>query len=212
MNPGAVAKEIRVVLVEDHGIVRAGVEAVIGTIEGFRLVGTVESGGAAMPAIANLHPDVVILDVHLPDISGLEVLRRLRAQAAEVAVLILTSSDSDHTVSQAFALGARGYCLKREGTEALVSALKAVAQGRKYVSGEASNQLLAHLETEALNAREVEVLRLASLGLSNRQIGQELGVGERTVKFHFTCVFQKLDAADRTAAVTIAIRRGLLDQ
>ena len=204
-------KPTRVLLVEDHGVVRAGLEAVIGTMEGFSLVGSADSGLAALALVVALAPDLVVLDLHLPDISGLEVLRRLRTQGTQTPVFVLTSSDSDHIARQALNLGANGFCIKRSDPEELVSALQAVAEGRRYVPAQISIQLLNLTDSEALSSREVEVLRMASLGLTNRQIGAELNITERIVKFHFSCVFQKMNTTDRTAAVTMAIRRGLLD-
>jgi two-component system, NarL family, response regulator len=202
---------LRVVIADDHAVVREGVAAVIGNLTDFSVVASVDAGHLALEAVASLSPDILMLDLHLPDISGLEVLRRLRASGNEVAVLVITSTDSDHTVRQALSLGARGYFVKSAGADALVKALQTVAGGRRYLSVEASEQLVEHLDSESLSAREVEVLRLASLGLTNGQIGKELAVSERTVKFHINTVFQKLKVSDRTAAVVIALRRGMID-
>jgi two-component system, NarL family, response regulator len=202
---------VRVLIADDHAVVRAGIAAVVGNLAGFELVGSVETGLAALTAIETVKPDIVMLDLHLPDISGLEVLRRLRGSSNEFAVLVITSTDSDHTVRQAIALGARGYFVKSAGADALVQALQSVSQGRRYLSPQASEQLVEHLESESLTAREIEVLRLASLGLTNGQIGKELEVSERTIKFHINAVFHKLKVSDRTAAVVIALKRGILD-
>ncbi len=210
-GPAKAPDGLRVVIADDHAVVREGVAAVVGNLLGFSVVASVESGLLALEAVSALSPDIVMLDLHLPDISGLEVLRRLRASGSEVAVLVITSTDSDHTVRQALSLGARGFFVKSAGADALVKALQTVADGRRYLSVEASEQLVEHLDSESLSAREVEVLRLASLGLTNGQIGKELAVSERTVKFHINAVFQKLKVSDRTAAVVIALRRGILD-
>lgn len=201
----------RVLLVDDHGVVREGVASVVENLAEFSLVASLDSGLAGLAAIEQMQPDIVLLDLHLPDISGLEVLRRLRAAGNEVAVLVITSTDSDHTVRQALALGARGYFVKSAGAEALAQALRTVVQGRRYLSAEASEQLAGHIESELLNTREIHILRLASLGLTNGQIGKELDLSERTVKFHINSVFHKLNVTDRTAAVVVALRRGILD-
>jgi len=201
----------KVLLVDDHGVVREGISSVFELTTQFCLVGSVGSGEGAMRAIERFKPDVVLLDLRLPDISGLEVLRRLRGAASKVKVIVLSSNDSDQTIRQALDLGARGYVLKRAGVVPLLEALHAVTQGRIYLSAEAEAQLAEHLTDAPLSAREIQILRLVAQGLTNVQIGKQTDITERTVKFHINSVLQKLQAADRTHAVTIALRRGFLE-
>lgn len=200
-----------VLLVEDHGVVREGVAAVLENLDDFELVGAIDSGLAAVEAISRLSPDLLLLDLRLRDVSGMEVMRRLRASGSDVPVVVMTSSDSDHTIRQALALGARGYLLKSSGADALVLALRTVAGGGRYVSPEATDQLADTVDSMTLSAREIQILRLASDGLTNGDIGGQLGITERTVKFHLNSVFQKLGTRDRTAAVAVAMRRGILE-
>jgi two-component system, NarL family, response regulator len=207
-NPQSVTK---VLLVDDHGVVREGISSVFELSGQFCLVGSVGCGEAAFRAIERFEPDVVLLDLRLPDISGLEVLRRLRLAASKVKVIVLSSNDSDQTIRQALDLGARGYVVKRAGVVPLLEALEAVAAGRIYLSADAEAQLSEHLTDETLSAREIQILRLAAQGLTNVQIGKKTDITERTVKFHMTSLMQKLKAGDRTHAVSIALRRGFFE-
>lgn len=210
-NPVVPPHVVKVLLVEDHAVVREGLVSVIGFLPECSLVGAVGGGAEALAAVQTLRPDVLLLDLHLPDMSGLEVLRRLRTVPAPPATLVLTSSDGDHTIRQALALGARGYFLKGGAAEALAQALQCVALGGRYLSPGASDQLVEHIDSPTLSLHETNILRFASMGLSNRQIADEMKISERTVKFHFNSVFAKLKTTDRTSAVVIALRRGILE-
>lgn len=201
----------KVLLVDDHGVIREGISSVFELTGEFCLVGAVDSGEAAMRAIERLHPDIVLLDLRLPDVSGLEVLRRLRSAASTVKVIVLSSNDSDQTIRQALDLGARGYVVKRAGVAPLLEALAAVKQGLVYLSADAQAQLAEYANSTPLSAREIQILRLVAQGLTNVEIGKRTGITERTVKFHINSVLQKLHAADRTHAVAVAMRRGFLE-
>ncbi|MDX2020753.1 MAG: response regulator transcription factor [Deltaproteobacteria bacterium] len=201
----------RILLIEDHGVFRAGVAAVLENTPEFVLVAAIDAGQGAIAAIDEHKPDIVLLDLRLPDVSGLEILRHLRAAGSPVKVIVVSSHDSDHVIRQAMALGARGYVVKRAGVVQLLAALKAVSQGRTYLSPDAEAQLAEHLNQATLSAREIQILRLAAQGMTNVQIGKEVSISERTVKFHINSILQKLQAADRTHAVALALRRGILD-
>lgn len=190
---------------------RAGVAAVLENTPEFVLVAAIDAGQGAIAAIDEHKPDIVLLDLRLPDVSGLEILRHLRAAGSPVKVIVVSSHDSDHVIRQAMALGARGYVVKRAGVVQLLAALKAVSQGRTYLSPDAEAQLAEHLNQATLSAREIQILRLAAQGMTNAQIGKEVSISERTVKFHINSILQKLQAADRTHAVALALRRGILD-
>lgn len=197
---------------EDHTVVRDGLAAVLATISGCLLVRAVGTGGEVLTAVQALKPDLILLDVHLPDMSGLEVMRQLRTAATRPAILVLTSSVGDHTTRQALDLGARGYVHKVRRHGRLAQAVDAVTNGKRYLSQDATEQLLEHRDTPNLTPREVEVLRFASFGLTNAAIAKQLGVSERAIKSHFAALFSKLDTTDRTSAVVIALQRGILDQ
>lgn len=201
----------RVLLIEDHGVFRAGIASVLENTPEFTLVAAIDSGQAAVSAIDEYKPDIVLLDLRLPDVSGLEILRRLKAAGSTIKVIVVSSHDSDHVIRQALALGARGYVFKRAGVVQLLAALKAVSQGRTYLSADAEAELAQHLNQRTLSAREIQILRFAAQGMTNAQIGKQLTIAERTVKFHINSIMQKLEASDRTHAVALALRRGILE-
>jgi DNA-binding NarL/FixJ family response regulator len=192
-------------------VFRAGVAAVLENTPDFVLVAAIDAGQAAIAAIDEHKPDIVLLDLRLPDVSGLDILRHLKAAGSTVRVIVVSSHDSDHVIRQALALGARGYVVKRAGVVQLMAALKAVSQGRTYLSPDAEAQLAEHMNQATLSAREIQILRLAAQGMTNAQIGKQVSISERTVKFHMNSILQKLQAADRTHAVALALRRGILE-
>lgn len=200
----------KIVLVEDHDVVRDGLVAILQNMPECVLLSAVKTGSEALEAADRLHPDLMLLDLHLPDISGLEVMRVLRTKPGHPLFMVLTSFDGDHTIRQAIDLGATGYFVKSGGWDDLRAALRVVIDGGRYISARAAEQLMENLSSEPITAREVQILQFASFGLSNQQIAVELGLSERTVKFHFKTLFGKLKVSDRTSAVVTALRRGIL--
>ena len=206
----AMATLTTIVLVEDHDVVRDGLVAILKNMPDCELLCAVKTGSEALAAAERLSPDLMLLDLQLPDMSGLEVMRVLRTKPARPLFMVLTSFDGDHTIRQAIDLGATGYFIKSGGWDALSAALRIVIAGGRYLAAHATEQLMEHLNSEAITPREVQILRFASFGLSNQQIADELGIKERAVKLHFKTLFGKLNVSDRTSAVVTALRRGIL--
>ena len=200
----------KILLVEDHDVVRDGLVAILQNMPDCVLLSAVKTGSEALAAANNLCPDLILLDLNLPDISGLEVMRVLRTKPVRPLFMVLTSFDGDHTIRQAIDLGATGYFVKSGGWDALRAALRIVINGGHYLSAEAAEQLMESISSEPITAREVQILHFASFGLSNQQIAAELGLTERAVKFQFKTLFGKLKVSDRTSAVVTALRRGIL--
>lgn len=212
---------IRVFLVEDQALVREGIESLLGFDRGISVVGSAADGEEAVSSIPTFAPDVVLLDMRLPRLSGLDVLRRLGEQGALPPTIILTTFDDDEIVLEGLRAGARGYLLKDVSLSELVDAIRAVAAGgtaiKPIISARVLNGLTAaapgfpHLEPpDRLTEREVEVLRLMTGGYSNREIARALQVTEGTVKNHVSSILSKLGVRDRTRAVLQAVREGYL--
>ena len=209
---------VRVLLCDDHEVVRRGVAGALLTDPGLAVVGEAGSGAEALERAAQLRPDVVLLDLRLPDLDGVEVTRRLRALRPEIAVVMLTSFGDDPALLEALRAGARGSLVKDLPPAQLAAAIRAVARGEPALAAPVAERLLAQWANgpgepatgDMLSAREVEVLRLLATGARNKEIARALGVTERTAKAHVSHIMQKLDVADRTAAVTAALRRGLI--
>lgn len=208
-----------VVIVDDHPIVRAGMRAILEAEADINILGEGSSGADALKLVDDLHPNVLVLDVQLPDLNGLEVTRRLRAQGRKTAVLILTVHDDQETIFGLLESGAVGYVLKDEALETLVSAVRAAACGESWFSPKIASQVMrravSHLRVEPaeiqcpLTLREVEMLRLLARGLDNTAIARELVITKRTVQNHISNIYRKLGVASRTEAMLYAIRRGL---
>ena len=212
---------IRVFLVEDQALVREGILSLLGFDRGITVVGSAADGEEAVSAIPKCRPDVVLLDMRLPRLSGLEVLRRLAARGELPATIILTTFDDDEIVLEGLRAGARGYLLKDVSLSELVEAIRTVANGGTAVKPIVSGRVIAGLEKSAsefphldppdpLTEREVEVLRLMTGGYSNREIARALRVTEGTVKNHVSSILSKLGVRDRTRAVLQAVREGYL--
>jgi len=210
-----------VVIVDDHPIVRAGLRAILDTVADIRVVAEGENGADALRLVNEHDPDVLALDVSLPDMNGVAVTRTLRQRGARAAILILTVHDDPQTVFGLLECGAVGYVLKDEALETLVNAVRAAACGETWLSPAVAGQVVRRAvagsapETakalSALTSREVEVLRLIARGLDNTAIAQELVLTKRTVQNHVSNIYGKLNLASRSEAVLFALRHGLGD-
>jgi len=203
---------ITVLIVDDHPVVREGVRALLAAEADLAVVGECASGEEAVTAACELAPDVVLMDVRLPGIGGAEATARIVA-ATTAKVLMLTTYDNEADVLAAVAAGAVGYLVKDSPRAVVVDGVRATARGETVLSPTVASKLVNRMRRPgpaALTARELDVLRCVARGLSNPDIGRALFIGETTVKSHLARIFDKLEVDDRTAAVTVAIGRGLL--
>jgi two-component system NarL family response regulator len=207
-----VSDAIRVLIVEDHPLMATGLKATLGVRPGLQIVGVAANGGSALRLVNEARPDVVLMDIKLPGVDGLEITRRIRKENAGIAIVILTSFEEHDLMVEAFRAGASAYALKDVEPDELERIVRVVAGGRNVLMPPGMAEVLAHPERVAgpLTAREFDALRLIALGKTNREIADELGVTEGTVKSHVTSILNKLGVPDRTRAVLEATRRGWL--
>lgn len=207
-----------IVIVDDHPIVRAGMRAILQSAADIEIVGEGTNGADALRLVADLRPDVLALDVQLPDLNGLVVTRQLREKRTSTAILILTAHDDPQTIFGLLESGAVGYVLKDEALETLVNAVRTAARGETWLSPAVAGKVVRRAvagpssdaaETfSALTPREVEVLRLIGRGLDNTSIAQELVLTKRTVQNHISNIYSKLNVTSRTEAALLAVRHG----
>jgi DNA-binding NarL/FixJ family response regulator len=207
--PGAV---IRVLIVDDHPVVRSGLAGLLAPEQDMTVVGEAGDGSDALTLAAQLRPDVVLMDLRMPTVDGVDATLRLGQEVPEAHVLILTTYDTDSDIVRAVEAGATGYLLKDAPRGQLVDAVRRAARGETVLAPPVAARLVDRVRKRdvELTARELEVLAQVARGLSNAEIGERLYIGEATVKTHILHVFAKLGVTDRTAAVTVAMERGLL--
>jgi DNA-binding NarL/FixJ family response regulator len=210
---------IRVLLADDHALVRAGIRQLLEHSGDIQIVAEANDGEAAQALIQQHHPDVAVLDIQMPKASGIEVTRWVRASMPGVGVLILTAYDDDPYVMAVLQAGANGYVLKTASPEELVEAVHDVYEGKSVLDASITQKLMTHLFTgskaspvEELTDRELEVLSLAAKGFTNKAIGVQLGISDRTVQGHLAHIFDKLQAGSRTEAVMRAVSLGWISQ
>jgi len=206
---------MRVVVADDHRIVREGIAWLLSEEDDVEIVGEAGDGRALLELLANTPVDVVLLDVRMPGLGGLEALEVITKDLPQVRVIMLSMHDEPAYVRRAVELGASGYLLKRTGREELARALRAVGEGNMYIQGEITAPLVAGLADQPedeprLSPREHQVLQLLADGLENKQVARELGISEATVKTYVKGVFERLDARSRAEAVAKGLRRGLI--
>jgi DNA-binding NarL/FixJ family response regulator len=202
--------KIRVLCVDDHPIVREGLASILALQTDMEMIGAAGSGAEALELFRKMQPDITLVDLRLPDMSGHELTRQILAQSSNARVIVLTSFEGDADIERALAAGARGYVVKGMVREELLGAIRAVHAGKKHVHGPVAEKLAEHLGSEKLSARELQVLREMAAGKRNKEIGAELSIAEDTVKMHVKNILEKLQVSDRTEAVTVALRRGIL--
>ena len=202
--------QIRVLSIDDHPLVREGLAALINDQPDMRIVAQGSTGHEAIKLFRDLQPDVALMDVRLPDISGIDAMITIRSEFPEARVLIVTSSEGDVEMQRALQGGARGYMLKSMPPKELLDAIRKVHAGKKAIPTEIATHLANHMSDEALTSREVEILQQVAEGNRNRDIAERLFISEGTVKVHIKHIMEKLGANDRTQAITIAVRRGII--
>jgi len=204
---------IKVVVIDDHAVVRMGLKYVLGVKkQDFEFAGEWPGGEGAVEFVERTNPDVVLLDIHMPDRNGLAVLRELRAKRPAQKVIMLTTSDADNDVYESLNLGAKGYLLKDRDATEITKALTTVMNGGKYVPEAVMELFRKRQMTPDLTARELEVLRLLPTGMTNDAIAERLGVGKDAIKNHLRNIFVKLDVNDRVSAAREAVTRGFLKE
>jgi two-component system NarL family response regulator len=201
---------IRVVVVDDHPVVRRGIIDVLRSEPGLDVVADAGDGRAAIELYRQHRPDVLVVDLDMPDIGGAEVTRRLCQEDPGARVLVLTVHDGEEAVSRCLEAGARGYVLKRAPAEEIIAAIRTVSGGRRAVDPALGEALANRVGAPKLTVRELEVLEEMAHGKDNREIAAELGITEGTTKWYVTSILAKLGVTDRTKAVLVALRRGLV--
>jgi DNA-binding NarL/FixJ family response regulator len=202
---------ITVLVVDDHVLLREGVRAVVGTQADMAIVGEAESGMQAIEQFAVLRPDVVLMDLQMPDMAGLEAIEAIRKLDGNARILVLTTYAGDGRAMKALQAGAKGYLLKGTLRKELLNAIRSVHSGGKHLDAQVATDIAIHALDGGLTKREIAVLSLAAWGNSNKQIAARLELSEETVKGHMKMVFGKLGVSDRTHAVTVAVKRGLIE-
>jgi DNA-binding NarL/FixJ family response regulator len=202
---------IRVLAVDDHPLVREGIAALIGCEEDMELIGEATNGREALELFRQHQPDITLMDLQMPEMNGIDATGAIRGEFPDARIIILTTHPGDVQVSRALKAGVRGYVLKGMLRKELLDTIRAVHAGHKRLSSEAAVEIAGHATDSGLTPREIDVLRLVAAGNANKEIGARLSLTEVTIKSHVKNILAKLGASDRTHAVTIALKRGIID-
>jgi DNA-binding NarL/FixJ family response regulator len=205
------AKRIRVLCVDDHPIVREGMAAMIESEGDVVSVGEAGDGQAAIEQYRKLKPDVVVMDLRMPGLGGVEATTQIRREFPTARIIVLTTYEGDEAIHRALDAGARGYLLKDSARRELLKSIREVHAGQRHISATAATRLAEHTPRTSLSPRELEVLPLIADGLRNKEIGVKLNIAEDTVKIHIKNIFGKLEVIDRTEAVVAASQRGFIE-
>lgn len=201
---------IRILVVDDHAVLREGVVSMIAQEADMDVVGEAANGAEAVAAFAALKPDICLLDLQMPGMDGHEAIAAIRKATPDAKIIVLTTYKGDAQAMRALKAGASGYLLKSSVRKELIDAIHSVHAGRRYVLAEIAQEMAVHAVQEPLSAREVSIIEMVAAGKANKQIARELSLSEDTVKSHLRSIFAKLDVNDRTQAVTLALRRGII--
>jgi DNA-binding NarL/FixJ family response regulator len=201
---------ITVMCVDDHPLVRKGIASILATEASLKLVGEAGNGREAVEKFREVHPDVVLMDLRMPDMDGIEATKQIRQIQPDAKIIALTSYDGDQDIYKAIEAGVRGYILKEMVHTKIIDAIRTVHEGKRLMPQEVAERLSEYFPQVALTPREIEVLKYVARGMANKEIAHQLGTASGTVKMHVQNILAKLGASDRTHAVTIALERGIL--
>jgi len=205
--------KIKIFMADDHPVVRAGIRGMLETQPDFEVVAEAENGQGAIEQVSKLKPDVVLMDLRMPEMDGVEAISKIKESHPDIHILVLTTYDTDADIVRAVEAGATGYLLKDAPRDELFRAVRATAKGETVLAPPVAARLMGKVRDKgdtALTAREIDVLMLVARGASNQDVGEKLHVSTATVKSHLLQIYQKLGVSDRTAAVTTAIERGII--
>lgn len=201
---------IRVLCVDDHPLLRDGIAALVNAEPDMKLVAEASNGKEAVEKFRSHHPDVTVMDIQMPGVGGIEAITQIQSERPDARIIVLTTYTGDVQVVRALRAGARAYILKGHVHRELLETIRIVHAGKKRIPPEIAAELAEHAADDELTTREVEVLRLIAAGNANKQIADQLSIGEATVKSHVTNILSKLGASDRAHAVTISLKRGII--
>jgi DNA-binding NarL/FixJ family response regulator len=204
------AGKIRVLCVDDHPVVRDGISAIINLQPDMMLAGAAATGGEALERFFELRPDVALVDLRLPDMSGFDLIKKIRNKSPNARIIVLSSHEGDADIQRALEAGAQGYVAKGIVREELLATIRSVHAGKRRLPAAVAQTLAEHMADEPISPRELEVLSLMAAGKRNKEIAGELSIAEDTVKMHVRNILSKLQVSDRTEAVTVALRRGII--
>lgn len=204
------AYPIRILTVDDHAVLRDGIAALVTPEPDMEMVGEATNGLEAVDAFRRLRPDVVLMDLQMPVMGGIDSIKEILAETPGARIIVLTTYEGDVQAMRALKVGARAFLLKSSLRRELLDAIRLVHAGRRYVPTEIAQEIAIHAAEDPLSEREIEILKLVASGKANKTIASDLSLSEDTVKAHLRNVFSKLDVNDRTHAVTVAIRRGII--
>jgi two-component system NarL family response regulator len=204
------AAKMRVLIADDHQVVRVGLRAIIDAEPDMQVVAEAIDGPSAIAAFSAHHPDITLLDLRMPGLSGPHIITEIRKRDPDAHIIVVTTYDADEDVFRAVHAGARGYLLKDTFTEGMLEAIRNVHAGRRLIDPQLAARLMDRVNQRSLTAREVSVLGLVARGMTNREIGAALTMGEETVKAHLKHIFAKMEVSDRTEAALVALQRGLI--
>jgi two-component system, NarL family, response regulator len=202
---------IRILIVDDHPVVVAGLASMLGTQAGIEVLGSASSGEEALELLRTTPADLLLLDLRMPGMSGIDILLAMRRSKINTRAIILTSFEADEDIYRAVQAGAQGYLLKDARQAEMIEAIRAVHSGRRYFPRDIAARLAERMTRTDLTAREVEVLQMLARGLTNKEIGSALDISRNTVRNHVNSIIEKLEVSDRTEAATTAILRGIIE-
>lgn len=204
------AHQIRILVVDDHAVLRDGIAVLVASEHDMVMVGEAANGVEAIEACRRLRPDVILMDLQMPVMAGIDAIKEILAEAPAARIIVLTTYEGDFHAMRALKVGARAFLLKSSLRKELLDAIRLVHAGRRYVPAEIAQEIAIHAAEEPLSLREVTILEMVAAGKANKVIAWELSLSEDTVKAHLRNIFSKLDVSDRTQAVTVALRRGII--